>query len=124
MGVSMAYRKFSHPGYLRKTDFRGPHEGAELEMLLDGVKPMALVTDITPFSSYIRLEKLIMVPLILRTTQHYIVSLPDQEWRIKKLLKEFNNLRKKNQPIIHARIGFLLGYTKQDIKKFLNVYPL
>lgn len=122
------YKKYSHSGEGfashrdgKKEPWRGPHEGKELEMMHAGVKPAALVNDRVyheKFKKHVDSGKFISKPLNTGAHEYdpsHIVGLKGEEYRVNKLHKEFSKTGRN-----HAKIGRLLGYSKEHIKKWLN----
>ena len=54
----------------------------------------------------------------------YIITLPGQEWRIKRINDLFANVNKYfaqgKKSLWHSKVGVLLGYTNNDIRTFTN----
>jgi hypothetical protein len=112
----------------------GPHAGKEVEMMIAGTKPAALISP---------KEKLLLNPYIksgnLVSMQQYknvgwIVAQKNEAWRLEKI---YNLLKKKDEEwdefgpdpdkprtLYHATLGRLLGYAEDDINKFLNYVEL
>ena len=134
MRLTEKYKKFSHPGTGFKDHrgsvrepWRGPHEGKELPMMLAGVKPAAFVRHDdyhANFKKHVDSGKFISKPIdyfgLGRKTKvpEYIVGLKGENYRVNKLHKEFSSDTRH-----HARIGRLLGYSKDHIKKFIGDMP-
>ncbi len=116
--------------------FIGPHEGRELELLLAGTKPLAIMhsepttgfmADLEPFIPHVAAGTLIQVDVpsedghIIR---HYFCR-PTEEWRIKVLevmqaIMEMPDKGGFTEADLHRLDGTLLGYTKADIEAFLT----
>jgi len=128
----MEYKKYSHSGagftdergYEPVEPWRGPHEGKEIKMMLAGVKPAALVSQEVyhkHFKKHVDSGKFIAKPItnfgrgIIQKTPDYIVGQKGENYRINKLHKEFSSDGRN-----HAKIGRLLGYTKNHIKTWIN----
>lgn len=99
----------------------GPHEGKIINLMLAGLKPAALLS-IRPTNAlpYIKDGR---IKVIGKIKQGYIVTIPGEEWRGKQLLKIWPKLSRasgQDKLKIHAKIGLLLGYPKEAIKKFLD----
>jgi hypothetical protein len=116
----------------------GPHEGRECELMLAGLKPLAMFSDAATHCHYfpeaefaphvaagriIKREETIDIPedgLVLRCLYY---ALPNEVWRItaahdlKKALLQ--GLRKPSENDEIA-IGRLLGYSDDDIQAFLR----
>lgn len=105
----------------------GPHENKELELMLAGQKPAAFVGSITAFKPYIKDKKISLVGkgLGFAGASVYYVTLPGEEWRGRQLINVVSKLKKlpfgspETKPY-HAKMGLLLGYSKEDIKHFLQ----
>jgi hypothetical protein len=119
----------------------GPHEGQELELLLNGNKPLAVFMDVVPesgdideriipektFAPYVQSGRLIRIARQMKdedgsVLQYVCFTPPDQIWRAKSYLWLHQ--------LIHTRqieytdqmdilFGRLLGYTKADIQDFI-----
>lgn len=102
---------------------RGPHQGDELELMLHHGKPAALVDDrqLSGFMPHIKsgkfLHKKIPMGGFQNSYGHAIVHAGDH-YRLKKLEQEFGKNGRD-----HAKIGTLLGYSKDAIRHFINVPP-
>lgn len=106
--------------------FIGPHEGRELELMLRGSKPLAMV-------SYSQFED--FLPWVLKGRFVYasstggrnsvfdgvLVALPHEAWRMFSLEEVYRHIRlKKSMGLVeHMQIGRLLGYSEQEIAAFL-----
>lgn len=85
-----------------------------------GVKPAAKIDYDQyheKFKQHVDSGKLISKPIINTNIEKpdYLVGLKGQEKRIDKLHTEFNK-----STIDHKKIGMLLGYTKEHIRKFVD----
>jgi hypothetical protein len=108
--------------------WRGPHEERYLTLLLRGIKPAALIDpeDLPRFQKYID-DKTLSVgeAEVLNKYPAYVVTLPGQEWRIKKINDLFTKADDYwdagKQKLWHSRLGILLGYTNHDIRPFINL---
>lgn len=108
-------------------DLIGPHEQRYINLMRLGRKP---VTEIDDYELEYWIDEIKERGYILYrfdktccSLSHpsYIVGLPGQEWRVRRLNKAFeDSYRNGYDEINHARIGFLLGYTKQCISAFLE----
>ncbi|MEQ8392174.1 MAG: hypothetical protein RIB30_14380 [Thalassospira sp.] len=113
----------------------GPHNDRELELMLAGTKPMALFSDAVHVSDYfpdadfaphVETGKIIRVEEIIPDEPYGIrylfFALPGEEWRIEEALILCRNLRArtvKDHDADSARMGELLGYSREDIETFL-----
>ena len=107
----------------------GPHENNELKLLLSGTKPAALIgsESIGSCKPYIK-DKTLSLAAKFRGgggATVYVVTLPNETWRGKQIENQF--MKQKQFPIgspetktSHANMGLLLGYSKEDIRHFLQ----
>lgn len=110
----------------RKRDFpepwRGPHQGVELTLMLKGEKPAAIVDPtleaLNEFLPYIKSGKFISKTIPEKNGGGLVVSLPEESWRIDKILKILPTPRSQTRD---AKLGRLLGYHKEDIRSFLDL---
>jgi len=100
----------------------GPHEGSELELMLQGIKPLASKPrDVfSDFKPYFDSGELIQGDSW--DSRYFLVAIPGEEWRIDALHKirqrfDSGEITPKKY---HYLFGRLLGYDKQDIIKFIN----
>lgn len=106
-----------------------PHASKELNLMLSGKKPAALFS-----KEHLNIwEKFKDKFKIFVEDNDIVITLPGEEWRAKKIfqLREyFENLWNKFQPnpipqhllkSYHVKLGLLLGYPKEDIKKFVSI---
>lgn len=124
-GHTFDYDDYNHPGMVAQLKAKprdlGPHQGKELNMLLSGVKPAALTYDLAPFLPAIEAGQLIYQQCINRANAtSYVVALPGQEARIKRIIALLIEPNGTDNPVYHVRLGRLLGYTKDQIRAFLN----
>ncbi len=109
----------------------GPHENKELELMLSGEKPVALLSydKLINFKPYINKNQLTHVGNVKGFARHklYIITLPGQEWRGRQIINIFNIITKmstfpygKDSIKYHIKLGLLLGYSKEDIKHFIR----
>lgn len=118
----------------------GPHEGRELELMLAGKKPLAMfseavavpVSDLYPeedFMPYVESGALIRRdeiyhPRNLPMAVHAVYyALPGEEWRIEEihaLQSIFAHGERKRSEDDERAIGRLLGYSENDILKFIE----
>jgi len=99
----------------------GPHQDKEMNLMLANRKPVALVSALDyPFwEETIFKLRWIVVPRELQ--QDYVIGLPDQLWRAEKLVRITNTAIYPYRNEVHfARVGYLLGYTKECIKAFID----
>ncbi len=119
----------------------GPHQGKELELMLNGTKKRAAFGDIIPQNGHIsediipedKFAPYVTDGTLIRfeneigtdsgTLKHVCFTLPDEEWRAKTYLwlREQITLKTLEYEDSHDRIfGRLLGYTDKDIQHFLD----
>jgi len=107
----------------------GPHEDNELELMLSGTKPAALIgsESIGSFKPYIKDKTLSLAAKFKGGggATVYVVTLPNETWRGKQIENQF--MKQKQFPVgspetktSHAKMGLLLGYSKEDIRHFLQ----
>ena len=108
--------------------WRGPHEGRKVTLMLAKKKPAAWLNDldIDAFKPYIEDGTLIAHDFDYGDRYPHpgwVITLPGEEWRAAKLQKIYNNSKKYKEAgkenLWHARIGMLLGYSNEDIRKFI-----
>ena len=125
------------------TDFVGPHEGQELQLMLSGVKPLAMFVETMPteFDSFPEADfddavsKGKLVKHIATETVHtpdekeikirrILYALPSEEWRIQALLLIQNLYSSLGgwHPDLDRAIGLLLGYERSDVEKFASAH--
>jgi hypothetical protein len=120
----------------------GPHEGRELELMMSGLKPLAMFSEpIPPDFDYFDEEQFDLLVaqgrLVKSVTfensgipnhqdkqfRRVLYALPDQEWRIGAflaLVKIQNAFRLGLSPCLERLIGLLLGYESADIESYLD----
>jgi hypothetical protein len=107
----------------------GPHEDNELELMLTGKKPAAIIgsENLSSFKPYIKDKTLVLANKFKGGggATVYVVTLPNEIWRGKQIEKQF--MKQKQFPIgspetklSHVKMGLLLGYSKEDIRHFLD----
>jgi hypothetical protein len=121
----------------------GPHEGRELELMLSGDKPFSMFVESIPadfevfseqdFDRLVSQGKLIkhvsieVIPVAGGKTgkiRRVLYALPSEEWRIKALLliqDLYGSLSPGWRPDLERLIGLLLGYSRGDIEKFVDL---
>jgi hypothetical protein len=124
----------------------GPHEGRELELMLSGDKPLSMFVEALPteFKSFSeqdfdrlvsqgKLVKQVSIETIpapggkTGKIRRVLYALPSEEWRIKALLLVqglYASLAPSWRPDLERVIGLLLGYSRGDIEKFLDLHKL
>lgn len=121
----------------------GPHQGKELQLMLDGQKHLAAFHDIVKdgykpseqvipeqaFAPYIAKGKIkrftkIFAPAKLPTPIQYVCfTLPDDEWRAEAFFwmhEECNSGRRPYDDAYEYFIGRLLDYSEEDILHFIE----
>jgi hypothetical protein len=128
---------YSHSGkgfprdepYTHQTDddYRGPHNGRELKMMLAGVKPAAFFPagseEIDKFEPHVQSGKIKALHRFDKKGNHTetIYHLPGEEERAKKIDNILSKSGTYSYSITHmARLGRLLGYPADNIKKFVD----
>ena len=107
----------------------GPHEDNELQLMLAGTKPAALVgsESLPSFKPYLKDNTLSLATKFKGGggATVYVITLPNETWRGKQIENQF--MKQKQFPIgspetktSHAKMGLLLGYSKEDIRHFLQ----
>jgi len=98
--------------------WRGPHEGREFEMMMAGVKPAADVTGKEykeKFEPHVKSGRFVARKMKWGPKNvGYIVGLKGEKYRVDALHREFSKPGRN-----HAKIGMLLGYPRDHIRKFL-----
>lgn len=122
---------FMKPG-LQKEPLRGPHQGRELKLMLAGLKPLALVEPqyMKYWVPHIEENGWTITTFQMQSFTNpnskstgYLVSLPGEESRAKQVVKVYQRIYrdgKRMSNLDHARLGKLLGYSKEQIKFFIE----
>lgn len=116
----------------------GPHKGQEVELLLQGCKPVALFTNPTGtrMTDYLRpLDEAAAHGLLLKykttSPQHRVFYAQlSKAADMEELIAIYKRLDADSlkdggispSPADHKRIGELLGYSAEDITSFLQLY--
>lgn len=116
----------------------GPHEFRELELMLAGIKPLAMFSDVVPasfelpeadFEPFVQEGRIIKRTefLSLKHTGHMFrflyYALPGEEWRIDELHSinmEIHSGSRSSSEEDERRTGVLLGYDEKDVQRFLE----
>jgi len=112
----------------------GPQEGKHLNLMLKGMKPMSILflpQEQQAFEPYIKdgTFKLVAKDESNPGLPAWYVSLPGEEWRVKKLQKIENSLvdirgNPEMERKMHAKVGALLSIPKESVKHYLKTrYP-
>jgi len=120
---------------------RGPHEGIELELMMQGKKPLAMLElrretpekqelwdKLIKAGRIVHQEGQTLSPSKTSTTSRSgrwltdFLALPDEAWRMNSLQAVYDEVERtgsmsKEQ---HIDVGNLLGYAPEDIKAFLD----
>lgn len=110
----------------RGNKWAGPHEGRLLTLMLKGLKPAAIVSadELSNFMPYVEDGTFVSGPINGSFHGATIVSLPDEAWRIDRIENLYKQRNKYfeagKKALYHARLGILLGYANEDIKRFLE----
>lgn len=109
----------------------GPHQNKELQLMLNGSKPAALISsnkELTNFKPYIKNKQLSLaekIPYRDNELYSYVITLPGEEWRGKEIHNALLGMRSVKPMSIesipyHKRVGELLGYSADDIEHFIT----
>lgn len=109
----------------------GPHENKELQLMLNGTKPAALISsnkELINFKPYIKNKQLSLaekIPYRDTNMYSYVITLPGEEWRGKEIHDTLLGMRGVKPMSIesipyHKRLGELLGYSDDDIEHFIT----
>lgn len=123
--------------------FMGPHEGRELELMLSGSKPLSMFVEPIPadfdvfperdFDEAVLQGKLVkhvsleVLPAPVGATgqiRRVLYALPDEAWRINACIlvhQVYASLGPGWRPDLERIIGLLLGYSREDIEKFIEL---
>jgi len=121
----------------RRPAFVGPHEGKELQLMLDGHKPMAMFVEEVDSEFEIFSEEdfdrhATIHGWVKRTRVEYdgavevrriLYALPGEEWRLDALMLTidiYETLLPGRRPDLERIIGTLLGYNRSDIENYLQ----
>ncbi len=117
-------------------EVRGPHEGKELELMMQGKKPLAMIElhreppekqDI--WDKLIRSERVVhRQGVTIETPQDEgrhdtdFIALPDEAWRIDSIQNIYHEINRTDNMTDndHIDIGNLLGYSEADIRHFIT----
>lgn len=125
---------YESPGLDRGSEqWRGPHEGRELQMMLDNVKPAAFVTpeQFEKFKPYVEQGRFLAKKYTFRKQANpypyseYIVVQPGEKYRMNKIAQVLDDAEKYiqtgNWDLYSAKLGRLLGYDKEHIRNFISI---
>lgn len=97
---------------------RGPHQGRELELMLSGEKPGAMLhrEQWAAFAPHIKAGRFIARRFEIDGHEDYMaVTQRGDLWRLNEIVKQFSGEGRD-----HVKIGLLLGYSKEAIRFFVN----
>lgn len=116
----------------------GPHEGRELILMLAGKKPMAMFSDVVPdsmklpiddFLQYVKSGQIVQFEEIYHpdSNKHsafrfVYFALETEAWRIDEMRMINYNMIKLGHPSsdeTEQKIGYLLGYTAEQVAEFI-----
>lgn len=129
---SLPYDEIDHYGlvaYHRERDDKeiGPHEGRYITLMLAGKKPAIMINpeEMPHYQKYVDSGQLTKHQISLtRNYPAYVLTVPGQEWRAKKLGQLYKNsdryFEAGKESIWHSKIGILLGYSNNEIRAFLK----
>jgi len=110
-------------------DLIGPHENRTMNLMRMGHKPIALISeyetrywkDEAETQGYHHESFLLRFQPLGKVETRHLYYYPGQEWRVRRLIRCYRSRERQGfwTPIEQARVGFLLGYTKQCIRAFL-----
>jgi hypothetical protein len=121
----------------RPPSFVGPHDGRELQLMLEGKKhlSMFLIEDGFEYEDYpdkrfegrfvkeVRVEKFGLVNGVDTNTQRVLYATASEAWRIPAMLMIediYRTLVPGRRPDLERAIGWLLGYDRSDIELFVE----
>lgn len=94
----------------------GPHEGIELCLLREQMKPLAILQ----LDNTKKLSKKFVVKYFDYSGMYWI-ALKEEAWRIKIAERLFERREAgESLRIFHVKFGRLLGYSKNQIRAFIN----
>ena len=116
---------------LTEAKLRGPHQNHELELMLSGTKPLALLhLELRDPEEQAQWEDAVRSGTIIHkigpsATKGYdddYFALPGEEWRIDKAVEIFTRVQQTKQmpDDAHRALGKLLGYSDEAIDYFIN----
>lgn len=101
----------------------GPHVGRELELMLCGTKPAALVLPYyDKFLPYVTEGRFVARFIVPCHSVEYAVAQPHEAWRIDEIEAIFAQVRASGSMLAvdHMCLGRLLGYTWEQIGAFVE----
>ena len=122
--------------------FVGPHDGRELELMLEGKKHLSMfsVEDGVEYEDYpdkrfdaftsegrfvkeVRIGKLVLANGVEISTRRILYATASEAWRIPAMLMIqdiYATLIPGRRPDLERAIGWLLGYDQGDVKLFVE----
>lgn len=105
--------------------FKGPHEGKEYTLMVQGVKPLAMVGahKLSTFKLKIMTGEFVCsIQQVFYNATQYLIALYDERWRIPVFSNIYEHAIKagKLSQDDHIKIGCLLGYEKRCVEAFIN----
>ena len=122
--------------------FVGPHDGRELELMLEGKKPLSMfsVDDAVEYENYpdkrfdaltsegrfvkeVRIGKLMLVNGVEMRTRRILYATASEAWRIPAMLMIqdiYAPLTPGLRPDLERAIGWLLGYDRSDVELYVE----
>lgn len=104
----------------------GPHQDRELTLMKAGIKPAALLDlrELSDWQSTIDEFGWIVreIPSYHPTIKQYVVALPGEEARLNQIERIYTkvNTTRRMSDLDHAKLGRLLGYSKEQIRAFIT----
>jgi hypothetical protein len=122
--------------------FVGPHDGRELELMLEGKKPLSMFSadDAVEYEDYpdkrfdaltsegrfvkeVRIGKLVLVNGEEMRTRRILYATASEAWRIPAMLMIqdiYATLTPGRRPDLERAIGWLLGYDRSDVELYVE----
>lgn len=127
--IDPAWREIRDDAYLAQYEtprLTGPHARREMNLMLAGLKPVAMADGpiLHVWQKAAREQGWASreIELIYPGIRGWFFALPGQEWRLDAIDKLYRDVRNKGSMDLrhHARLGLLLGYSKEAILEFLK----
>jgi hypothetical protein len=122
--------------------FVGPHDGRELELMLEGKKPLSMFSadDAVEYENYpderfdtltsegrfvkeVRIRKLVLVNGEEMRARRTLYATASEAWRIPAMLMIqdiYATLTPGRRPDLERAIGWLLGYDRSDVELYVE----